>query len=70
VVPSLAIFLVSVETDFYERYRERCGVATKPGTPRRVLEAKRALDLEYLTFATQPMVPEAPAVESSHPASA
>ncbi|HET8532174.1 MAG TPA: exopolysaccharide Pel transporter PelG, partial [Methylomirabilota bacterium] len=27
-------------------------------------------DLEYLTFAAQPMVPEAPAVESSHPASA
>jgi uncharacterized membrane protein len=88
VVPSLAIFPVSVETDFYDCYRERCGVATKQGTPRRVLEAKRALaallgcawayrrleetlaDLEYLTFPAQPMVPEAPAVESSHPASA
>jgi len=28
VVPSLAIFLVSVETDFYDRYREYYGVAT------------------------------------------
>jgi len=145
VVPSLAIFLVSVETDFYDRYREYYGVATKQGTLRQVLEAKRAMtecrvvqgplilllmvlapwiaaelglyfdrrraaaevagvflaanllltvitllvgprsyglgcawayhrleqtldDLEYLTFAAQPMAPEASAVESSPPA--
>ena len=43
VVPSLAIFLVSVETDFYDRYREYYGVATKHGTLRQVLEAKRAM---------------------------
>jgi uncharacterized membrane protein len=43
VVPSLAIFLVSVETDFYDRYREYYGVATKQGTLRQVLEAKRAM---------------------------
>ncbi len=43
VVPSLAIFLVSVETDFYDRYREYYGVATKHGTLRQVLDAKRAL---------------------------
>jgi uncharacterized membrane protein len=43
VVPSLAIFLVSVETDFYDRYREYYGVATKHGTLRQVLEAKRAI---------------------------
>jgi uncharacterized membrane protein len=43
VVPSLAIFLVSVETEFYDRYREYYGVATKHGTLRQVLEAKRAL---------------------------
>jgi uncharacterized membrane protein len=43
VVPSLAIFLVGVETDFYDRYREYYGVATKHGTLRQVLEAKRAL---------------------------
>lgn len=149
MVPSLAIFPVSVETDFYDRYREYYGVATKHGTLRQVLMAlapwiaaglgldrlqvailrcgpvgavlhvlclfggivllyfdrRRAAaltvlvgprayglgyplaallgcawayprleetlaDLEYLTFAAQPMVPEAPAVESSHPASA
>ena len=43
MVPSLAIFLVSVETDFYDRYREYYGVATKHGTLRQVLEAKRAM---------------------------
>jgi uncharacterized membrane protein len=43
VVPSLAIFLVSVETDFYDRYREYYGVATKHGTLQQVLEAKRAM---------------------------
>jgi polysaccharide biosynthesis protein PelG len=43
VVPSLAIFLVSVETDFYDRYREYYGVATKHGTLRQVLQAKRAM---------------------------
>ena len=43
VVPSLAIFLVSVETDFYDRYREYYGVATKHGTLRQVLEAKEAM---------------------------
>lgn len=43
VVPSLAIFLVSVETDFYDRYREYYGVATKHGTLRQGLEAKRAM---------------------------
>jgi polysaccharide biosynthesis protein PelG len=43
VVPSLAIFLVSVETDFYDRYREYYGVATKHGTLSQVLEAKRAM---------------------------
>jgi polysaccharide biosynthesis protein PelG len=43
VVPSLAIFLVSVETDFYDRYREYYRVATKHGTLCQVLEAKRAL---------------------------
>lgn len=43
VVPSLAIFLVSVETDFYDRYREYYGVVTKHGTLRQVLEAKRAM---------------------------
>ena len=43
VVPSLAIFLVSVETDFYDRYRQYYGVATKHGTLRQVLEAKRAM---------------------------
>jgi uncharacterized membrane protein len=43
VVPSLAIFLVSVETDFYDRYREYYGVATKHGTLGQVLEAKRAM---------------------------
>jgi polysaccharide biosynthesis protein PelG len=165
VVPSLAIFLVSVETDFYDCNREYYGVA-RHGALRQVLAGKRAMtaclrdslrrllvaqapvtlllvalapwiaaglgldrlqvailrcglvgavlhvlcrfggivllyfdrrrayglgyplaalpgctwacrrleetlaDLEYLTFAAQPMVPEAPAVESSHPASA
>jgi polysaccharide biosynthesis protein PelG len=117
VVPSLAIFLVSVETDF--SYREYYGVA-RHGTLRQVLEGKRAMTaclrdslrrllvaqapvtlllmalapwtaaglgldrlqvvilrcglvdavLHVLTSAAQPMVPEAPAVESSHPASA
>ena len=43
VVPSLAIFLVSVETDFYDRYREYYGVATKHGTLRQVLTAKRSM---------------------------
>ncbi|MGH7368981.1 MAG: exopolysaccharide Pel transporter PelG [Candidatus Rokuibacteriota bacterium] len=43
VVPSLAIFLVSVETDFYDRYRRYYGVATKHGTLRQVLEAKREM---------------------------
>jgi uncharacterized membrane protein len=43
VVPSLAIFLVSVETEFYDRYREYYGVATKHGTLRQVLEAKRIM---------------------------
>jgi uncharacterized membrane protein len=43
VVPSLAIFLVSVETDFYDRYRAYYGVVTKHGTLRQVLEAKRAM---------------------------
>src|SRR4026209_588694 len=43
VVPALAIFLVSVETDFYDRYREYYGVATKHGTLRQVLEARRAM---------------------------
>ena len=46
-MPSLAIFLVSVETDFYDRYREYYGVATKHGTMRQVLEAKRAM-IEWL----------------------
>ncbi|MEX2222764.1 MAG: exopolysaccharide Pel transporter PelG [Candidatus Rokuibacteriota bacterium] len=43
VVPSLAIFLVSVETDFYDRYRGYYGVATKHGTLRQVLDAKREM---------------------------
>ena len=49
-------------------------VRRERGTPmdarayRRLEEAPA--DLEYLAFAAQPMVPEAPAVESSHPASA
>jgi uncharacterized membrane protein len=43
VVPSLAIFLVSVETDFYDRYRAYYGVVTKHGTLRQVLEAKREM---------------------------
>jgi uncharacterized membrane protein len=80
VVPSLALFLVSVETGFHDRYRECYGVATKDGTLRQVLEAKRAMtvcrreqtldDLEYLTFAAQPMAPETSAVGSSPAASA
>jgi uncharacterized membrane protein len=43
VVPSLAVFLVSVETDFYDRYRHYYGVVTKHGTLRQVLEAKEAI---------------------------
>jgi polysaccharide biosynthesis protein PelG len=43
ILPSLAVFLVSVETDFYDRYREYYGVVTKHGTLRQVLEAKSAM---------------------------
>lgn len=43
VVPSLAIFLVSVETEFYDRYRRYYGVVTRHGTLGQVLEAKRAM---------------------------
>jgi uncharacterized membrane protein len=42
-VPSLPLFLVSVETEFHDRYRKCYGVATKHGTLRQVLEAKRAM---------------------------
>jgi len=40
VVPSLAIFLVRVETDFYERFRAYYGAATKHGTLGQLLDAK------------------------------
>lgn len=40
VVPSLAVFLVSVETDFYDRYRGYYGVVTGHGTLGQVLAAK------------------------------
>ncbi len=43
VVPSLAIFLVSAETDFYDRYRHYYGMVTKHGTLRQMLEAKAAM---------------------------
>ncbi|OGK82744.1 MAG: hypothetical protein A2X52_22490 [Candidatus Rokubacteria bacterium GWC2_70_16] len=45
VVPSLAFFLVSIETGFYDRYRQYYGVVTKHGTLRQVLEAKRVMAL-------------------------
>ncbi|MBI3636044.1 MAG: exopolysaccharide Pel transporter PelG, partial [Candidatus Rokubacteria bacterium] len=40
VVPALAVFLVTVEMDFYERCRRYYGVVTQHGTLRQVLEAK------------------------------
>ena len=43
VVPSLALFLVSIETSFYDRYREYYGAVTRHGTLRQVLDAKRAM---------------------------
>ena len=43
VVPSLAIFLVSVETTFYDQYRRYYGMVTRHGTLRQVLGAKRAM---------------------------
>jgi uncharacterized membrane protein len=43
VVPSLAVFLVSVETEFYDSYRHYYGVVTNHGTLRQVLEAKEAI---------------------------
>lgn len=43
VVPSLSFFLVSIETEFYDRYRQYYGVVTKHGTLRQVLEAKRVM---------------------------
>ena len=45
MVPSLAFFLVSIETGFYDRYRQYYGVVTKHGTLRQVLEAKRVMAL-------------------------
>jgi len=60
VVPSLAIFLVSVETDFYDRYRAYYGVATKHGTLRQVLEAKRALTVCLRDSLRRLLVAQAP----------
>lgn len=43
IVPAFAIFLVNVETDFYDGYRRYYGVVTKHGTLRQVLEAKAGM---------------------------
>jgi uncharacterized membrane protein len=43
VVPSFAMFLVSVETQFYDRYRAYYGAVTKHGTLRQILNAKAAM---------------------------
>src|SRR5713101_5238490 len=43
VVPSLTIFLVRVETDFYDRFREYYGAVTKHGTLGQVLQAKERM---------------------------
>jgi polysaccharide biosynthesis protein PelG len=40
VVPALAVFLVGVETDFYEAYRRYYGTVTNHGTLAQVIEAK------------------------------
>ena len=43
VVPSLTIFLVRVETDFYDRFREYYGAVSKHGTLAQVLHAKERM---------------------------
>ena len=43
VVPSLTIFLVRVETDFYDRFREYYGAVSKHGTLAQVLQAKERM---------------------------
>ena len=43
VVPSLTIFLVRVETDFYDRFREYYGAVSKHGTLGQVLQAKERM---------------------------
>lgn len=42
-VPALAIFLVRVETDFYDAYRTYYGAVIKQGTLRQILAAKTAM---------------------------
>jgi uncharacterized membrane protein len=42
-VPALAIFLVRVETEFYDAYRTYYGAVIKQGTLRQILEAKAAM---------------------------
>ncbi len=42
-VPALAIFLVRVETDFYDAYRTYYGAVIKQGTLRQILEAKATM---------------------------
>jgi uncharacterized membrane protein len=42
-VPALAIFLVRVETDFYDAYRAYYGAVIKQGTLRQILAAKAAM---------------------------
>ncbi|MGH7349686.1 MAG: exopolysaccharide Pel transporter PelG, partial [Candidatus Rokuibacteriota bacterium] len=61
VVPALAIFLVNIETDFYDRYRQYYGVATKHGTLRQVLEAKREMTVCLRESVRRLLVAQAPA---------
>jgi uncharacterized membrane protein len=60
VVPALAMFLVNVETGFYDRYRQYYGVVTKHGTLRQVLEAKAQMAASLRESLRRLLVVQAP----------
>lgn len=60
VVPAYAMFLVGVETEFYDHYRRYYGAVTKHGTLRQVLAAKAAMGTALRDSLTRLVMVQAP----------